>query len=131
MVVFYTFSVVVVVVVVDGGEGVDAGERGEGEAVGEAVGGGRRGVDGVEEGVAAVAGGEGEGGAGGGKVVGPVVVVGREAVEVGRREVGVEGEVAGQGEASPPGLLAAEWVGWCSLTGLAATSEAAVAACLG
>ena len=30
MVVFYTFSVVVVV---DGGEGVDAGKRGEGEAV--------------------------------------------------------------------------------------------------
>ena len=113
------------VVVVDGGEGVDAGERGEGVAVGEAVGGGRRGVDGVE------AGGEGEGGVGGGKVVGRVVVVGREAVEVGRREVGVEGEVAGQGEATPPGQLAAEWVGWCSLTGLAATSEAAVAACLG
>ena len=57
------------VVVVDGGEGVDAGERGEGEAVGEAVGGGRREVDGVE------AGGEGEGGADGGKVVGRVVVV--------------------------------------------------------
>ena len=105
----------------DGGEGVDAGERGGGEAVGEAVGGGRREVDGVE------AGGEGEGGADGGKVVGRVVVV----VEVGRREVGVEGEVAGQGEATPPGQLAAEWVGWCSLTGLAATSEAAVAACLG
>ena len=33
VVVFYTFSVVVVVVVVDGGEGVDAGKRGEGEAV--------------------------------------------------------------------------------------------------
>ena len=117
--------------VVEGGGGVAAGERGEGEAGGEAVEGGRRGVDGVEEGVAAVAGGEGEGGAGGGKVVGPVVVVGREAVEVGRREVGVEGEVAGQGEASPPGQLAAEWVEWCSLPGLAATSEAAVAACLG
>ena len=27
--VFYTFSVVVVVVVVDGGEGVDAGKKGE------------------------------------------------------------------------------------------------------
>ena len=87
------------------------------------------------------AGSEGEGGVGGGKVVGRVVgggkvvgrvvVVGREAVKVGRREVGVEGEVAGQGEATPPGQLAAEWVGWCSLTGLAATSEAAVAACLG
>ena len=102
----------------DGGEGVDAGERGGGEAVGEAVGGGRREVDGVE------AGGEGEGGADGGKVVGRVVVV----VEVGRREVEVE---AGQDEAAPPGQLAAEWVGWCSLTGLAATSEAAVAACLG
>ena len=73
------------------------------------------------------AGGEGEGGADGGKVVGRVVVV----VEVGRREVEVEGEVAGQDEAVPPGQLAAEWVGWCSLTGLAATSEAAVAACLG
>ena len=119
------------VVVVEGGEGVDAGERGEGEAVGEAVGGGRRGVDGVEEGVAAVAGGEGEGGAGGGKVAGPGVVGGREAVEVRRRGVGVEGEVAGQGEASPPGRLAEEWVGCCSLPGLVATSEAAVAACLG
>ena len=117
--------------VVEGGGGVVVGGRGEGEAGEGAVEGGRRGVDGVEEGVAAVAGGEGEGGAGGGKVVGPVVVVGREAVEVGRREVGVEGEVAGQGEASPPGQLAAEWVEWCSLPGLAATSEAAVAACLG
>ena len=107
--------------VVDGGEGVVAGERGEGVAVGEAVGGGRRGVDGVE------AGSEGEGGVGGGKVVGRVVVV----VEVGRREVEVEGEVAGQDEAVPPGRLAAEWVWWCSLAGLAATSGSAVVACLG
>ena len=92
-------------------------------ALEEAVGGGRREVDGVE------AGGEGEGGADGGKVVGRVVVV----VEVGRREVEVEveGEVAGQDEAVPPGQLAAEWVVWCSLTGLAATSGSAVAACLG
>ena len=119
------------VVVVDGGEGVDAGERGEGEAGGEAVEGGRRGVDGVEEEVAAVAGGKGEGEAGGGEVAGQGIVGGREAVEVGRRGVGVEGEVAGQGEASPPGRLAEEWVGCCSLPGLVATSEAAVAACLG
>ena len=63
---------------------------------------------------------------------------GREAVEGGRRGVdGVEGEVAGQevagevGEASPPGRLAEEWVGRCSLPGLLATSEAAVAAWLG
>ena len=100
---------------------MDVGGRGGVVALEEAVGGGRREVDGVE------AGGEGEGGADGGKVVGRVVVV----VEVGRREVEVEGEVAGQDEAAPPGQLAAEWVGWCSLTGLAATSEAAVAACLG
>ena len=91
----------------DGSEGVDVGERGGVVTVGEAVGGERREVDGVE--------------------AGEVVVV----VEVGRREVEVEGEVAGQDEAVPPGQLAAEWVGWCSLTGLAATSEAAVAACLG
>ena len=51
MVVFYTFSVVVVVVVVVGGEGVDAGKRGGGEAVGEAVGCGRRGVGDGGEGV--------------------------------------------------------------------------------
>ena len=85
----------------------------------------------MEEGVAAVAGGEGEGEAGGGKVAGQGVVGGREAVEVGRRGVGVVGEDAGQGEASPPGRLAEEWVGCCSLPGLVATSEAAVAACLG
>ena len=59
------------------------GGRGEGEAGGEAVEGGRRGVDGVEEEVAAVAGGKGEGEAGGGEVAGPGVVGGREAVEVG------------------------------------------------
>ena len=80
--------------------------------------------------MAAVAGGEGEGEAGGGKVAGQREA-GREAVEVGRRGVGVEGEDAGQGEASPPGRLAEEWVGCCSLPGLVATSEAAVAACLG
>ena len=40
--------------VVEGGGGVVAGERGEGEAGGGAVEGGRRGVDGVEEEVAAV-----------------------------------------------------------------------------
>ena len=51
MVVFYTFSVVVVVVVVVGGEGVDAGKREGGEAVGEAVGCGRRGVGDGGEGV--------------------------------------------------------------------------------
>ena len=39
------------VVVVDGGEGVDAGERGEGEAVRGAVGCGRRGVGDGGEGV--------------------------------------------------------------------------------
>ena len=150
MVVFYTFSVVVVVVVVDGGEGVDSGKRGEGDAVGEAVGCGRRGVDDGGEGVDAgergggeavgeavgggrrevdgvEAGGEGEGGADVGKVVGRVVVV----VEVGRRRFEVEEEVAGQDEAVPPGRLAAEWVWWCSLAGLAATSGSAVVACLG
>ena len=150
MVVVYTFSVVVVVVVVvgvegedagkreggeavveavgcegrgvgDGSEGVDVGERGGVVTVGEAVRGWRREVDGLE------AGGAGEGGVDGGKVVGQVVVV----VEVGRREVEVGGEVAGQDEAVPPGQLAAEWVGWCSLAGLAATSGSAVAACLG
>ena len=51
--------------------------------MGEAVGGERREVDGVE--------------------AGEVVVV----VEVGRREVGVKGEVAGQGEATPPGQFIA------------------------
>ena len=51
MVVFYTFSVVVVVVVVVGGEGEDAGKREGGEAVGEAVGCGRRGVGDGGEGV--------------------------------------------------------------------------------
>ena len=39
------------VVVVDGGEGVDAGKREGGEAVGEAVGCGRRGVGDGGEGV--------------------------------------------------------------------------------
>ena len=107
------------------------GGRGEGEAGEGAVEGGRRGVDGVEEEVAAVAGGRGEGEAGGGEVAGQGIVGGREAVEVGRRGVGVVGEDAGQGEASPPGRLAEEWVGCCSLPGLVATSEAAVAACLG
>ena len=75
--------------------------------MGEAVGGERREVDWVE--------------------AGEVVVV----VEVGRREVEVGGEDADQVEVVPPGQLAAEWVGWCSLTGLAATSGSAVAACLG
>ena len=89
--------------------------------MGEAVGGGRREVDGVE------AGGEGEGGADGGKVVGRVVVV----VEVGRREVEVGGEDADQDEVVPPGQLAAEWAGWCSPAGLAATSGSAVAGCPG
>ena len=151
MVVVYTFSVVVVVVVVvvvegedagkreggeavveavgcerrgvgDGSEGVDVGERGGVVTVGEAVRGGRREVDGVE------AGGEGEGGADGGKVVGRVAVV----VEVGRRKVEVEEEVAGQDEAVSPGRLVVEWLtGWCSLAGLVATSGSAVAACLG
>ena len=100
---------------------MDVGGRGGVVALEEAVGGGRREVDGVG------AGGKGEGGADGGKVVGQVVVV----VEVGRREVEVEGEVAGQDEAVPPGRLAAEWVWWCSLAGLAATSGSAVVACLG
>ena len=118
MVVFYTFSVVVVVVVVVGGEGVDAGKREGGEAVGEAVGCGRRGVGDGSEGVdvgerggvvtvgeavrggrrevdGVGAGGEGEGGADGGKVVGWMAVV----VEVGRRKVEVEEGVAGQDEA--------------------------------
>ena len=114
MVVFYTFSVVVVVVVVVGVEGEDAGKREGGEAVGEAVG--------VEAGV------EGEGGADGGKVVSRVAVV----VEVGRRKVEVEEEVAGQDEAVSPGRLVVEWLaGWCSLAGLVATSGSAVAACLG
>ena len=119
VVVVYTFSVVVVVVVVVGVEGEDAGKREGGEAVveagerggvvtvGEVVGGGRREVDGVE--------------------AGEVVVV----VEVGRREVEVGGEDADQDEVVPPGQLAAEWVGWCSLAGLVATSGSAVAACLG
>ena len=77
----------------------------------------------VEGGGGVVAGGRGEGEAGGG------------AVKGGRR--GVDGVVAGQevagevGEASPPGRLAEEWVGRCSLPGLLATSEAAVAAWLG
>ena len=84
MVVFYTFSVVVVVVVVDGGEGVDAGKRGEGEAVGEAVGCGRRGVGDGGEGVDV-----GERGG--------VVTVG-EVVRGGRREVdGLEAGGAGEG----------------------------------
>ena len=75
--------------------------------MGEAVGGERREVDGLEAGeVAAV-------------------------VEVGRREVEVGGEDADQDEVVPPGQLAAEWVGWCSLAGLAATSGSAVSACLG
>ena len=100
---------------------MDVGGRGEVVALEEAVGGGRREVDGVE------AGGAGEGGVDGGKVVGQVVVV----VEVGRREVEVGGEDADQDEVVPPGQLAAEWVGWCSLAGLAATSGSAVAACLG
>ena len=101
---------------------MDVGGRGGVVALEEAVGGGRREVDGVE------AGGEGEGGADGGKVVGRVAVV----VEVGRREVEVEEEVAGQDEAVSPGRLAVEWLtGWCSLAGLAATSGSAVAACLG
>ena len=65
------------------------GGRGEGEAGEGAVEGGRRGVDGVEEEVAAVAGGRGEGEAGGGEVAGPGVVGGREAVEVGRPSVHV------------------------------------------
>ena len=82
VVVVYTFSVVVVVVVVVDGEGEDAGKREGGEAVGEAVRGERREVGGVE------AGGEGEGGADGGKVVSRVAVV----VEVGRRKVEVEEE---------------------------------------
>ena len=63
------------------------GGRGEGEAGEGAVEGGRRGVDGVEEEVAAVAGGRGEGEAGGGEVAGQGIVGGREAVEVGRRGV--------------------------------------------
>ena len=75
--------------------------------MGEAVGGERREVDGVE--------------------AGEVVVV----VEVGRREVEVGGEDADQDEVVPPGQLVAEWVGWCSLAGLVATSGSAVAACLG
>ena len=91
----------------DGSEGVDVGERGGVVTVGEAVGGERREVDGVE--------------------AGEVVVV----VEVGRREVEVGGEDADQDEVVPPGQLAAEWVGWCSLAGLVATSGSAVAACLG
>ena len=90
----------------DGSEGVDVGERGRVVTVGEAVGGERREVDGVE--------------------AGEVVVV----VEVGRREVEVGGEDADQDEVVPPGQLAAEWVGWCTLAGLAATSGSAVAACL-
>ena len=85
----------------------------------------------VEGGGGVVAGGRGEGEAGGGEVAGQGIVGGREAVEVGRRGVGVEGEVAGQGEASPPGRLVEEWVGCCSLPGLLATSEAAVAAWFG
>ena len=108
---------------------MDVGERGGVVTVGEAVRGGRREVDGVE------AGGEGEGGADGGKVVGRVVVVvevGRRKVEVGRRKVEVEEEVAGQDEAVSPGRLVVEWLaGWCSLAGLVATSGSAVAACLG
>ena len=136
MVDVYTFSVVVVVVVVVVVEGEDAGKREGGEAVVEAVGCEGRGVgdgsEGVDVGerggvVRVEAGGEGEGGADGGKVVGRVVVV----VEVGRRKVEVEEEVAGQDEAVPPGRLAAEWVWWCSLAGLAATSGSAVVACLG
>ena len=136
MVVVYTFSVVVVVVVVVDGEGEDAGKREGGEAVGEAVGCGRRGVGDGGEGVdvgergGVVTVGEAVGGERrevDGVEAGEVVVV----VEVGRREVEVGGEDADQDEVVPPGQLAAEWVGWCSLTGLAATSEAAVAACLG
>ena len=79
-----------------------------------------------------VAGGRGEGEAGGGEVVGQGVVGGGEAVEGGRRGVdGGGGEVAGQevagevGKASPPGRLAEEWVCRCSLPGLLATSGAA------
>ena len=60
VVVFYTFSVVVVVVVVVGVEGEDAGKREGGEAVGEAVGCGRRGVGDGGEGVDAGKRGEGE-----------------------------------------------------------------------
>ena len=74
MVVVYTFSVVVVVVVVVGVEGEDAGKREGGEAVGEAVGCGRRGVGDGSEGVDV-----GERGG--------VVTMG-EAVRGGRREVG-------------------------------------------
>ena len=91
----------------DGSEGVVIGQRGGAAAVGEAVGGERREVDGVE--------------------AGEVVVV----VEVGRREVEVGGEDADQDEVVPPGRLAAEWAGWCSPAGLAATSGSAVAVCPG
>ena len=127
VVVVYTFSVVVVVVVVVGVEGEDAEEREGGEAVVEAVGCGGRGVGGGSEGVDV-------GERGGVVTVGEAVRGGRRevdgveaeevvvVVEVGRREVEVGGEDADQGEVVPPGQLAAEWVGWCSLAGLAATS---------
>ena len=135
MVVVYTFSVVVVVVVVVGVEGEDAGKREGGEAVVEAVGCERRGVGDGSEGVdvgergGVVTVGEAVGGGRrevDGVEAGEVVVV----VEVGRREVEVGGEDADQDEVVPPGQLAAEWVGWCSLAGLVATSGSAVAACL-
>ena len=73
----------------DGSEGVEVGQRGGAATVGEAVGGERREVDGLEAGeVAAV-------------------------VEVGRREVEVGGEVADQDEVVPPGQLTVQWAGLC------------------
>ena len=87
----------------DGSEGVEVGQRGGAATVGEAVGGGRREVDGLEAGeVAAV-------------------------VEVGRREVEVGGEVADQDEVVLPGQSTVQWAGWCLPAGLAATSGSAVA----
>ena len=91
----------------DGSEGVEVGQRGGAATVGEAVGGGRREVDGLEAGeVAAV-------------------------VEVGRREVEVGGEVADQDEVVLPGQSTVQWAGWCLPAGLAATSGSAVAVCPG
>ena len=136
MVVVYTFSVVVVVVVAVGVEGGDAGKREGGEAVVEAVGCEGRGVGDGSEGVdvgergGVVTVGEAVGGERrevDGVEAGEVVVV----VEVGRREVGVGGEDADQDGVVPPGQLAAEWAGWCSPAGLAATSGSAVAVCPG
>ena len=92
----------------------------------------------VRGGGGGVEGGRGEGEAGRGEVTGQEVDGGREVVDGGRGGVeGGRGEVAGQevagevDEASPPGRLAGEWVGRCSLPGLLATSGAAVAAWLG